>query len=151
MAMIDIIHSHTGVEMTSAPIPSYWILEGQPTTRVGDITASHDGTLRYMIWDCTKSRFHWYYYFDETVYILEGGMTVTTDDGKVIHAKAGDVLFFPCGSHAIWNVEDYVRKVAVCRDIKPIALNAFWKFFWRVRFGLLRRRGYYDRLAAAAA
>ena len=31
----------------------------------------------------------------------------------------GDVAFFPAGSHAVWTVDNYVRKVAFCRRTLP--------------------------------
>ena len=145
--MPTIVHSPANIELEPAPIPADWILEGQPVTRGGAIAQSQDGTSITGIWDRTRSRFHWYYTNDETVYILEGGVTITTDDGNTLQAKAGDVLFFPCGSHALWFVENYVRKVAILRNIKPVASNLFLRFFWRLRFALLRRTGYYKALA----
>ncbi len=32
---------------------------------------------------------------------------------------AGDIIYFPKGSHAEWTVERYVRKLAFCRTALP--------------------------------
>ena len=38
--------------------------------------------------------------------------------------EPGDVAFFPAGSHAVWTVSKYVRKVAFCRKILPAPIGA---------------------------
>jgi hypothetical protein len=35
----------------------------------------------------------------------------------------GDVIFFRQGTHAKWHVEDYVKKIAFCRQTNPIGLG----------------------------
>ena len=35
----------------------------------------------------------------------------------------GDVIFFRSGAHAKWHVENYVRKVAFCRQNNPLPLG----------------------------
>ena len=45
----------------------------------------------------------------------------------------GDVIFFPAGSTATWDVESYVRKVAFCRKVLPAPLLLLQKVYGRVR------------------
>ena len=35
----------------------------------------------------------------------------------------GDVIYFRQGEHAKWHVEDYVKKIALCRRTNPIGLG----------------------------
>jgi hypothetical protein len=52
---------------------------------------------------------------DETVYILEGSVTVTHDDVETT-LRAGDVAFFAAGLRTVWDVDDYVKKIAFLRE-----------------------------------
>jgi hypothetical protein len=61
------------------------------------------------------------------------GETKTTKVGSVTRVPAadialtrygvGDVIFFRQGAHAKWHVEDYVKKIAFCRQTNPIGLG----------------------------
>lgn len=109
-------------EMKPAPIPSDWILDGAPVTRNSLLSTSGDGYASTYFWDCTAGRFHWYYDTDETVCILDGSVVVRDDSGVERRLEVGDVAYFPAGSHAVWHVEAYVRKVAFFRGQLPAAL-----------------------------
>lgn len=98
-------------ELTLAPIPSDWILEGNPVARNKCVAGSTDGMASTHVWDCTAGRFNWFYGCDETVYILAGSVSIT--DGVRKHlVRAGETFFFPAGSHYEWTVDTYIRKVA---------------------------------------
>ena len=75
-----------------------------------------------IVWDCTAGRFNWFYNLDETVSVVAGGMTLTDHSG-VRQVAAGDVVYFPAGSQAMWTVSDYVRKVAVIRQPMPTGVS----------------------------
>lgn len=98
--------------LSPAPIPSDWILEGKPLARCRRLAASTDGLGSTWMWDCTAGRFDWYYNEDETVYVVEGSITVVDRAGRVSHLKAGDAFLFPKGTHFEWTVSTYVRKIA---------------------------------------
>jgi uncharacterized cupin superfamily protein len=106
------------MELTAAPINPAWILEGAPVARNRLIAPSTDRFGWTMLWDCTAGKFNWHYSIDETVHIIEGGVTVTSSDGSIMTLQAGDIAYFPAGSIAQWHVENYVRKVAYCQ--KPV-------------------------------
>jgi uncharacterized cupin superfamily protein len=98
-------------ELSSAPIPDDWILEGNPVARNKCVASSTDGTASTYIWECTAGRFNWFYGVDETVYLLQGSITVT--DGVESHTlSAGDTFFFASGTQYEWTIDTYVRKVA---------------------------------------
>jgi uncharacterized protein len=107
-------------DLGESPIDADWILDGAPVARSTQLT-EEDGVSTYL-WDCTAGRFHWHFGVDEIVHILEGAVHVTGDDGHTVTLRTGDVGHFPLGSHAIWHVEEYVRKLAVHRAPRPAAL-----------------------------
>jgi uncharacterized protein len=106
------------------PINPAWILEGKPVARLQLLSSSADGTASTYFWDCTAGRFNWYYSFDETLHILEGGVTLKYPSGASRRLSAGDTVFFPMGSSAEWTVDSYIRKLAFCRTPLPRYLNA---------------------------
>jgi uncharacterized protein len=107
------------VTLDSAPIQSNWIIEGNPMARSNFLSGSADKTATTWIWDCTAGRFNWYYDIDETIYVIDGNVTVRDHGGLTRSLKAGDTAFFPAGSSAEWTVEKYVRKIAFLRQPLP--------------------------------
>jgi hypothetical protein len=61
-------------------------------------------------WTKEKSVFDWQYDSEETCYLLEGQVTVTTDDGEKVEFGAGDLVTFPKGLKCVWDVKQPVRK-----------------------------------------
>ena len=61
----------------------------------------------FMAWKAADS-FAWELTYDEVDYVLEGELHVTID-GRVIEAKAGDVVFIPKGSKIIFGTPSSVR------------------------------------------
>lgn len=119
------------VEMASCPIHPAWIIEGNPIARNFVLSRSTDGSASTLLWDCTKGVFNWRYDIDETVYVLEGSVIVRVDSGAEHVLGPGDHALFRAGSHAVWRVDEYVRKVAFCRNPVPLpvmfATRAFRK------------------------
>jgi uncharacterized cupin superfamily protein len=107
------------VELLPSPITPAWIIDGAPVARNRVLSTSEDQTACTIVWDCTKGKFNWYYDFDETVHITEGSVKLEDGHGPARTVGPGDVVFFPAGSHAVWTVDNYVRKVAFCRKILP--------------------------------
>jgi len=67
------------------------------------------GIRSWPIWTCEPSTFDWHYDEKETCYLLEGQVTVKTDDGEVSFG-AGDMVVFPQGLSCVWQVSEGVRK-----------------------------------------
>lgn len=109
-------------EMMATPINPAWIVEGAPVARSQLLSRSIDATASTLIWDCTSGVFNWHYDIDETVYILEGEVVVRDEAGVEHHLGPGDHAIFRAGSHALWRVPTYVRKVAFCRNPLPTPL-----------------------------
>ena len=68
------------------------------------------GVTDWPIWEKEVSRFDWYYDSDETCYLLEGQVEVTTPDGQVVRFGAGDLVHFPKGLSCTWDISIAVRK-----------------------------------------
>ena len=107
------------VALTDCPIEPAWILEGTPMARRHVLSNSADGSSGMIFWDCTAGHFHWHYPFDESVYFLEGAVTIKDQAGIWRSLESGDTAFFPAGSSAEWRVDRYIRKVAFCRVPMP--------------------------------
>jgi len=111
------------VELSDCPIEPSWILEGTPVARRYVLSNSADGSAGMIFWDCTAGRFHWHYGMDESIYFLEGSVTIKDQSGVWRHLESGDTVFFPAGSSAEWRVDRYIRKVAFCRVPMPRSVH----------------------------
>jgi len=115
--------ANTTVDLTPRPIESSWIIEGRPDATWCVLSQSADGLASTMVWHCTAGKFNWYYDFDETVLILEGGIVLESDTMPPAHYGPGDVIFFKDGAHARWHIESHVKKLAFCRKTQPVWLG----------------------------
>jgi len=41
------------------------------------------------------------------------------EKGQTHRLAAGDMVFFPAGTSSVWNVPNFVRKIAFCRHSMP--------------------------------
>jgi uncharacterized cupin superfamily protein len=142
--------ANTDVELKSAPIRPEWIIEGEPMARNQVLALSEDRMATTLVWDCTAGRFRWIYDTDETIHILEGEVHLTQADGVTKRLGAGDVVFFPAGSSATWQVDNYVRKLAFFRQPVPRPMSLFLRAF-RKAAGLADRGAAGAGLVSAAA
>jgi uncharacterized protein len=128
-ALIEI--ARTAVDLTPRPIEPSWIIEGKPDATWCVLSQSADGLASTMVWHCTAGKFNWYYDFDETILILEGGIVLESDTMPPTRYGPGDVIFFKDGAHARWHIESHVKKLAFCRKTQPVwvgfALRVFLK------------------------
>ena len=95
-----------------SPIRPEWILEGQPEARCLNLSMGTGNWASTDHWSCTKGKFRWHYHWDEAVLFLEGEVRITDETGKVYLGQPGVSLFFPAGTSAVWEVPDYIRKIA---------------------------------------
>jgi len=62
------------------------------------------------IWEKEVSIFPWTYDTEETCYLLTGKVTVTTEDGNLVHFGKGDLVTFPRGMSCTWDIQEDVKK-----------------------------------------
>ncbi len=67
------------------------------------------GINNWPIWEKEVSRFNWEYNGDEECLILEGKVTVETDEGSYT-IKPGDFVTFKDGLKCVWDVKEDIRK-----------------------------------------
>ena len=122
------------------PIRPEWVIAGRPHARAVELVRSPDGTCTSAQWDCTAGTFHWYFWVEETVHILEGEVLVRDAQGRHALLRPGDVAVMPANTWMVWHVERYVRKLAVCRYPVPYPLGGLVRRLqqYRSRFGLRR-------------
>ncbi len=109
--------------LTSHPIDPAWIRAGNPQARSANHSENFDGWAGAGVWDCTAGTFDWHFGWEETLMILEGEVHVTDDHGAIQVLREGDVAYFAAGSHFVWHVPVYVRKLVFYRREVPRALR----------------------------
>ena len=67
------------------------------------------GVFEWPIWSCEISEFPWSYSVQETCYLLEGQVKVTTDL-EIVTFGAGDFVVFPASLSCTWKVLQAVKK-----------------------------------------
>jgi uncharacterized cupin superfamily protein len=118
-------------ELTDLPIDPSWIDEGSPRARAYVAVSAADHSITSGEWECTAGRFHWTYYEDEMIRILEGQALIEVD-GAFRTCGPGDTIFFPLGQTVRWQVPNYVRKAFFLR--KPSLLVEFLRSFQLLSF-----------------
>jgi uncharacterized cupin superfamily protein len=92
------------------------IITETPTGNILDITSlkSSDGKFASGMYKAGKSRFEITepYGVDEFMFFLEGGVTLTSDDGSQIIINAGEAVTIPKEWTGVWETEGY-RKIWV--------------------------------------
>jgi uncharacterized cupin superfamily protein len=128
------------MELHSAPIPKEWVIAGNPQARAADMAQSPDGTCTSAQWDCSAGTFYWYFGLEETIHILEGDVVVRDADGGQRRLCQGDVAVMPANGWMIWHVQNYVRKLALCRYPVPRPFGRAFRFLQVLRNRLTLRR-----------
>lgn len=118
-----------------APINPDWIERGAPMASAAVLSKTDDRAATTVLWACTAGRFTWRYDIDETVYVLDGGVTIQAPGEPDRHLTAGDSIHFSRGAVATWTIESHVRKVAFCRSVPPRPFS----LAMRIARALLRR------------
>jgi uncharacterized cupin superfamily protein len=68
------------------------------------------GILTWPTWSKEPSTFPWSYSDKETAYIIEGEVTVTSEDGESISFGPGDLVIFNAGLSCTWHVKTPLLK-----------------------------------------
>lgn len=67
------------------------------------------GIPTWSVWEKEVSRFDWSYDSTEECFIIEGEVTVETDEGNY-NIKAGDFVTFNKGLTCVWDIKKDIRK-----------------------------------------
>lgn len=78
--------------------------------KLSDEEITSMGITSWPIWTKEVSTFDWHYDSVEECLLLEGEVTVTTEDGEKVTFGAGDFVTFPEGLHCTWDVTKPVKK-----------------------------------------
>lgn len=147
-----IVFGNVQVDLDPAPIRPAWVREGNPVARNAVLAKSRDLTATTLVWDCTAGSFEWFYDTDETIHVVEGSVLLRQDGGPARRIGPGDVVFFPAGSSAHWQVEGYVRKLAFFRHPAPKPVEWALRALGWVKATLRpRKRGSSGQLGPATA
>jgi uncharacterized protein len=97
------------------PFPLDDVLEGDPQGRVHWLRTegSTGATLMSGIFTGQPSRFNYVFETDETFHVIEGRVTITLDSGESVTLTPGDIVSFPRGAHAVWDIQEPLRKFFV--------------------------------------
>ena len=68
------------------------------------------GVFSWPIWKKEVSKFDWHYDEQESCYLLEGRVTLTTKGGEKVEFGAGDFVVFPRGLNCVWDIHEPVKK-----------------------------------------
>ena len=78
--------------------------------RLSEDEIQEKGIRSWSTWSCDKYEFPWEYSEQESCYILEGQVDVTTESGETVSIGAGDFVVFPQGMKCTWNVHQGIYK-----------------------------------------
>ena len=78
-------------------------------TKKTDTELEDIGVRNWPVWSCEASDFPWEYSDQETCFLLDGDVEVTTDE-ETVRFGAGDFVVFPKGLKCRWKVMKPVRK-----------------------------------------
>src|SRR5579872_5411686 len=104
------------VELEPDPIPSEWILSGNPNVRCKKVARSQDLMSHIVVWDCTAGQFKWEFALDEVIVVVSGEAFMIDQQGTERRFGPGDFAFFPAGSSCRWRVEDHIKKIGILRE-----------------------------------
>jgi uncharacterized cupin superfamily protein len=104
------------------------------------LVKSHDRTVSFVIWDCTRGIFRWDYNQDETFVVTAGEAFITDEGEREYRLGPGDMAYCPAGSSCTWRVPDYVKKIAVLRSHLPMPVS-FLVRVWHRLMRVVRRMG----------
>ncbi len=97
----------------------YEVMEGDPRASIrfdrGSATSEH----RLGVWKCTPGTFRCTEKGDELQTVLEGQLTLISEDGDEHHLGPGDSIYTEKGEKVIWKVHQTVKKVFFTHDANP--------------------------------
>ena len=115
------VHGPTA-QLDPWPIPREDIISGDPQASGRFLWQSEDKRLGNGIWTCTPGVFNATFTWDETIYLTDGELTISDEEGNGNTYRAGDLIFIPIRSRTRWEVTKTVRKAFHLRSETPVEL-----------------------------
>lgn len=95
------------------------IVEHKPAeTRLASL-----GVTKWPTWNKEVSVFPWVFHEQEIAYILEGECVITPQGGTAVNFGKGDLVTFPAGTKAQWEVKKPLHKHY---QLEGNALSQMW-------------------------
>ena len=104
------------------PIPKDQVVSGAPQAFGRFLWQSEDKRLGNGVWTCTPGFFTWEYTWEETIYLIEGEVTISDRGGDTKTYRVGDLIFVPAGTKSTWEITQAIRKVFHLRSDTPVEL-----------------------------
>ena len=103
-------------------IPAELITAGSPVAKWKFLWQSEDKCIGNGTWTCEIGSYNWEYTWDETIYIIDGEVTITENNGNSNTYRAGDLIFVPAGTRTSWDIIQPIRKIFHIRSDDPVEL-----------------------------
>jgi len=100
----------SSVTPSTADIPGWVPVAGQPRMTTWVLHAATDGTTLAGVWDCTPGTYHATYGAAEFVHMIAGRITITPDGGTPVTVTAGEAFVVDPTFKGTWRIEEAVRK-----------------------------------------
>ncbi len=113
--------SHLNATTAFESIPSSGLLQppmaeplgGDTATWTREMWATADEASSAGFWQASAGRSYWKFDYTEVIFVLEGRLIVTEDDGEAVELGPGDTAVFPTGWQGEWNIVDEMKKFYV--------------------------------------
>lgn len=103
--------AHTLLNPSAAPEPQI-LIGPAPQCRALNLFDDESTELRVGLWDSTPYARHGRpHKLHELMYLIEGSVTLTDDNGSAVTVNPGDTVFVAKGAPCAWSSSVYVRKV----------------------------------------
>jgi uncharacterized cupin superfamily protein len=100
-----------GNDPICSDLEGWKVVEGSPTMKTWIQHTSADGSMISGTWMATPGSYHATYTKYEFVHLIEGRLTITSDDGgEAVELAAGDAFVVEPGFKGIWKIEEKVLK-----------------------------------------
>ena len=110
MTIPDIVDFRDAVDAEEAAPAGETILTGAPRTRVSNHYEDEGGEFFVGTWASTPGKWRVSYSEHEFCHLLEGRVTLTSDNGREWRFGPGDTWVIPAGFSGTWETVEAARK-----------------------------------------
>ena len=110
MSTISKLKNIKDVDPITDNLEGWKVTEGSPIMKTWILHTNNDETMISGYWEATPGTYHATYKEYEFVYLLEGHIIITPDDGDPVSVKAGDTFVVESNFSGTWQIIKAVRK-----------------------------------------